>query len=143
MRVVPGALFRWHVNRICRAWEGTWECDNCFLAACQRGNFFIAEVLTIWWYVYYTLYSNVVRVGALVVDFLKIWWFLLVGSSLFVNFMIEIERDDSLQSTSVRLNGKNYSFYSIVIMNFIKEKDCEIMLVELLWNPRTPLRIKW
>ena len=32
------------------------------------------------------------------------------------------ERDDSLQSVSVRLNGKNYSYWSYVMRNFLKSK---------------------
>ena len=32
------------------------------------------------------------------------------------------ERDDSLQSVSVRLNGKNYSYWSYVMRNFLKGK---------------------
>jgi len=33
-----------------------------------------------------------------------------------------IERDDSLQSVSVRLDGKNYSFWRYVMQNFLKGK---------------------
>ena len=32
------------------------------------------------------------------------------------------ERDDSLQSVSVRLDGKNYSYWSYVMRNFLKGK---------------------
>ena len=32
------------------------------------------------------------------------------------------ERDDSLQSMSVRLDGKNYSYCSYVMRNFLKGK---------------------
>jgi hypothetical protein len=32
------------------------------------------------------------------------------------------ERDDSLQSMSVRLDGKNYSYWSYVMRNFLKGK---------------------
>ncbi|KAK0607549.1 hypothetical protein LWI29_016510 [Acer saccharum] len=32
------------------------------------------------------------------------------------------ERDDSLQSISVRLDGKNYSYWSYVMKNFLKGK---------------------
>jgi hypothetical protein len=32
------------------------------------------------------------------------------------------ERDDSLQSVSVRLDGKNYSYWSYVMINFLKGK---------------------
>jgi hypothetical protein len=32
------------------------------------------------------------------------------------------ERDYSLQSVSVRLNGKNYSYWSYVMRNFFKSK---------------------
>jgi hypothetical protein len=33
-----------------------------------------------------------------------------------------IERDDSLQPVSVRLDGKNYSYWSYVMRNFLKGK---------------------
>jgi hypothetical protein len=33
-----------------------------------------------------------------------------------------IERDDSLQSVSVRLDRKNYSYWSYVMRNFLKAK---------------------
>jgi len=33
-----------------------------------------------------------------------------------------IERDDSLQSVSVRLDRKNYSYWSYVMRNFLKGK---------------------
>ena len=33
-----------------------------------------------------------------------------------------IERDDSLQSVSVRLDGKNYSYWSYAMQNFFKGK---------------------
>jgi hypothetical protein len=32
------------------------------------------------------------------------------------------ERDDSLQSVSVRLDGKNYSYWTYVMRNFLKGK---------------------
>jgi len=32
------------------------------------------------------------------------------------------ERDDSLQSVSMRLDGKNYSYWSYVMKNFLKGK---------------------
>jgi hypothetical protein len=32
------------------------------------------------------------------------------------------ERDDSLQSVSVRLDGKNYLYYSYIMRNFLKGK---------------------
>jgi hypothetical protein len=32
------------------------------------------------------------------------------------------KRDDSLQSMSVRLDGKNYSYWSYAIRNFLKGK---------------------
>ena len=32
------------------------------------------------------------------------------------------KRDDSLQSVSVRLDGKNYSYWSYVMRNFLKGK---------------------
>jgi hypothetical protein len=32
------------------------------------------------------------------------------------------ERDDSLQSVTVRLDGKNYSYWSYVMRNFFKDK---------------------
>jgi hypothetical protein len=36
--------------------------------------------------------------------------------------IIATERDDSLQSMSVRLDGKNYSYWSYVMQNFLKGK---------------------
>jgi hypothetical protein len=42
------------------------------------------------------------------------------------------ERDDSLQSVSVMLDGKNYSYWSYVMRNFIKYKKMLDMLVKLL-----------
>jgi hypothetical protein len=41
------------------------------------------------------------------------WFFLLI---------IATERDDSLQSVSVRLDVKNYSYWSYVMRNFLKGK---------------------
>jgi hypothetical protein len=42
------------------------------------------------------------------------------------------ERDDSLQSVSVRLDGKNYLYWSYVMRNFLKGKKMWGMLVELI-----------
>jgi hypothetical protein len=36
--------------------------------------------------------------------------------------IIATERDGSLQSMSVRLDGKNYSYWSYVMQNFLKGK---------------------
>lgn len=38
--------------------------------------------------------------------------------------MMTIDRDDSLQSISVKLNGKSYSYSSTLMKNFLKGKDC-------------------
>lgn len=38
--------------------------------------------------------------------------------------MMTIEKNDSLQFISVRLNNKNYSFWSTVMKNFLKGKNC-------------------
>jgi hypothetical protein len=45
---------------------------------------------------------------------------------------ITTERDDPLQSVSVRLKVKNYSYLSYVMRNFLRAKRCGDMLVELL-----------
>ena len=36
--------------------------------------------------------------------------------------IVAIERNDSLQSVSMRLDGKNYSYWSYVMRNFFKDK---------------------
>jgi hypothetical protein len=36
--------------------------------------------------------------------------------------IVAIERNDSLQSVSMRLDGKNYSYWSYVMRNFFKGK---------------------
>lgn len=80
------------------------------------GDLFWLQVVIVWWYyfdctciLWYILV--IVHGGELfVIVFLGIWWFPLTGSSLFVYFMMANERDDSLQSINVRLNGKNYSY---------------------------------
>jgi hypothetical protein len=36
--------------------------------------------------------------------------------------IIATEKDDSLHSVSVRLDGKNYSYWSYVMQNFLKGK---------------------
>jgi len=36
--------------------------------------------------------------------------------------IIASERDDSLQFVNVRLDGKNYSYWSYVMRNFLKDK---------------------
>jgi hypothetical protein len=43
------------------------------------------------------------------------------------------ERDDLLQSMSVRLDGKNYSYWSYVMRNVFKCKRCGDMSVEPMW----------
>ena len=40
-----------------------------------------------------------------------------------------IERDDSLQYVRVRLDGKNYSYLSYVMRNFLKGNNCGDILV--------------
>ena len=41
---------------------------------------------------------------------------------LFCFLIMTTERDDSLPSVSVRLDGKNYSYWSYVMRNFLKAK---------------------
>jgi hypothetical protein len=48
------------------------------------------------------------------------------------------ERDDSLHSVSVRLDGKNYSYWSYVMQNVLKVKRCGDMSVETIWYLRIP-----
>ncbi|CAA2998691.1 gag-pol poly [Olea europaea subsp. europaea] len=45
-----------------------------------------------------------------------------MGSSLFVDFIMTMKRDDSLQSISIILNGKICSYWSTVMKNFLKGK---------------------
>ena len=40
------------------------------------------------------------------------------------------KRDNSLQFVSVRLNGKNYSYWSYVMKNFLRVKNCGDILLE-------------
>lgn len=48
----------------------------------------------------------------------------LIHNLLVVDSMMTIDRDDSLQSISVKLNGKSYSYSSTLMKNFLKGKDC-------------------
>jgi hypothetical protein len=48
------------------------------------------------------------------------------------------ERDDTLHSVSVRLDGKNYSYWSYVMQNVLKVKKCGDMSVETIWYLRIP-----
>ena len=43
-------------------------------------------------------------------------------SSFLCLLIMATERDDSLQSVSVRLDGKSYSYWSYVMINFFKSK---------------------
>jgi len=47
---------------------------------------------------------------------------LLLCSGFLYLLIIATERDDSLQSLNVRLDGKNYSYWSYVMRNFFKSK---------------------
>ena len=62
---------------------------------------------------------------------------------LFFCFLImTIERDDSLQYVSMKLDGKNYSYWSYVIRNFLKgKKRGRDMLLELVLNLKVLMRI--
>ena len=54
--------------------------------------------------------------------------------------IIVSEQDDSFQSNSVRLDGKNYLCWSYVIKNFVNDKKMWIILLTLyinLWMNRT------
>jgi hypothetical protein len=46
------------------------------------------------------------------------------------------ERNDLLQSVSVRLDGKIYWYWSYVMRVFLMVKRCGDMLVELMWYPK-------
>ena len=59
-----------------------------------------------------------------------IWYF--VCPYLFCFLIMAIERDDSLQSVSVRLDEKNYLYWSYVMRNFLKGKKNGDMLLELV-----------
>lgn len=62
-----------------------------------------------------------------------VFCFLFVCVLVFFVFLImATEKDDSLQSVSVMLDGKNYSYWSYVMKNFIKYKKMLDMLVKLL-----------
>ena len=50
----------------------------------------------------------------------RIWYF--ICTCLFCFLIMTNERDDSLQSMSVRLDGKHYSYWSSVMRNFLKGK---------------------
>ena len=45
------------------------------------------------------------------------------------------EQDDSLQSISVRLDGKNYSCWSFVMKNFLKGKNIWGYIIDTLCKP--------
>ena len=47
------------------------------------------------------------------------------------------EKDDSLQSISVQLNGQNYPYWSYVMKFFWKARECGAMLMELLLSLKT------
>jgi len=51
-----------------------------------------------------------------------IFFFLLLCSGFLCLLIIATKRDDSLQSVNVRLDGKNYSYWSYVMRNFLKGK---------------------
>ena len=46
------------------------------------------------------------------------------------------ERDNSLQFVSVKLNRKNYSYWSYVMKNFLKNKKIWDISVEPIWYLR-------
>ena len=46
------------------------------------------------------------------------------------------EKDDSLQSISVRLDGKNYSYWSYVMKNFLKGKKMWGYISGILTKPK-------
>ena len=60
----------------------------------------------------------------------EIWYF--VWPYLFCFLIMAIERDNSLQSVSVTLDGKNNLYWSYVMRNFLKCKNCGDMLLELV-----------
>ena len=57
-------------------------------------------------------------------------------------FIMATKRDDSLQFVSVKLDEKNYLYWSYVMRNFLKEKkNCGDMLLELVLNLKVLMRI--
>ena len=73
--------------------------------------------------------------SSVIVHLSAIWYF--VYPCLFCFLIMTTKRDNSLQFVSVRLNGKNYSYWSYVMKKFLKGKKLWGYITRTCVKPRS------